>query len=132
MARFTFTIESEEEHEMSGLMVRLFNHKQTTPVSRSVEDATMPELKATSKVAPKTTAKARIEPLPEVIETPVVDVEPEITFQMVKDAGSVAMGKIKASGVSSIMKQHGGGAETFAGLDPSYFEAVYTAFNEAS
>jgi|GEM_PF-2873844 len=128
MARFTFTIESEEEHEMSGLMVRLFNHKQTTPVSRSVEDATMPEVKTFK-------AKATPKPKPEiaeVIETPVVDVEPEITFQMVKDAGSVAMGKIKASGVSSIMKQHGGGAETFAGLDPSYFEAVYTAFNEAS
>ena len=128
MARFTFTIESEEEHEMSGLMVRLFNHKQTTPVSRSVEDATMPEVKTFK-------AKATPKPKPEiaeVIETPVVDVEPEITFQMVKDAGSVAMGKIKASGVSSIMKQHGGGAETFAGLDPSYFEAVYAAFNEAS
>ena len=128
MARFTFTIESEEEHEMSGLMVRLFNHKQTTPASRSVEDATMPEVKTFK-------AKATPKPKPEiaeVIETPVVDVEPEITFQMVKDAGSVAMGKIKASGVSSIMKQHGGGAETFAGLDPAYFEAVYTAFNEAS
>ena len=128
MARFTFTIESEEEHEMSGLMVRLFNHKQTSPAPRSLEDATMPEVKTfKAKAAPK--------PKPEIVEVaeePVVDVEPEITFQMVKDAGSVAMGKIKASGVSSIMKQHGGGAETFAGLDPAYFEAVYTAFNEAS
>jgi len=129
MARFTFTIESEEEHEMSGLMVRLFNHKQTFPAPvQSVEEATMPEVRT-----PK--AKAAPKPKPEVVEVaeePVVDTEAEITFQMVKDAGSVAMGKIKASGVAAIMKQHGGGAETFAGLDPSYFEAVYAAFNEAS
>ena len=129
MARFTFTIESEEEHEMSGLMVRLFNHKQTTPAPvQSVEEATMPEVRTPKvKAAPKPKAE-----VVEVAEEPVVDTEAEITFQMVKDAGSVAMGKIKASGVAAIMKQHGGGAETFAGLDPSYFEAVYAAFNEAS
>ena len=155
MAQFEFRISSDDEGEIAGLMLRLFE-KHTMPAAKSAVPAAKPMTDA-----PHISAK-EVEPEEEV-EQPVrrtrrtkaqmeadnaveadepaaepVDQSPneadeserEITLDMVKKLGSKAMETIKASGVAAIFKSHGGGAESFGSLKPETYGAVYTAFEE--
>ena len=152
MAQFRFEIVSEDEGEMAGLMRRLFVHDAYVPRAATT-DVNPSGLSRMSEVAPddgdayeeeapanpepprrKRRTKAEMDADKEVVaeDDPAED-EPasEVTLDMVKAVGSKAMGVIKASGVAAILKAHGGGAESFGGIDPATYGAVYTALNEA-
>ena len=146
MAKFTFTIESDEEAEISGLMIRLFNHKATTaPQIKSTlthpDDDAQDETVTPAAEPVRRTRRTRAEIAATALEQDEVKVEEEanapdepaeeITLDMVRTAGSKAMGVIKASGVNAIFKSVGGGAETFGSLQPDYYNAVYAALIEA-
>ena len=151
MARFTFTIESEDEGEMSGLMVRLFAHTDTiksaaskvkaVPVSTLTHPAdddivesepSSPEPVRRTRRTKAEMAEAAAEPSAEVdVEGEEVPAT-EVTLDMVKAEGSKAMGTIKASGVTTIFAKHGGGAETFAALKPQHYAAVHDALVQAN
>ena len=147
MAKFTFTIESDEEAEISGLMIRLFNHKATTapqvkstlthPDDDDAQDETVTPaaepVRRTRRTKAEIAAAALEQDEAKVEEAANATDEPaeEITLDMVRAAGSEAMGIIKASGVNAIFKSVGGGAETFGSLQPDFYGAVYDALIEA-
>ena len=173
MAKFTFTIESDEMGEMSSLLGKLFaghaeikaapapkpkpapepvpstlTHPDDEEVSFTGPVEVIAEVqrrtrRTQAQIAADNAAKAppAVEPKFDTVEDevepevePEVDVEPaelDATLDMVRAAGSKAMGLIKASGVSEIFKQHGGGAETFGSLQPDRYNAVYAALVEA-
>ena len=138
MARFTFTIESEEEQEMASLMGRMFVHPDTPKRAHLSSPLTHPDDEA--EAAPfRRTRRTKAE-MAEAAEAPPaeVDVEDEevpaveVTLDMVKAEGSKAMGAIKAGGVAAIFTKHGGGAESFGSLKPQHYAAVHAALVEAN
>lgn len=152
MAEFTFTIRSEDEKEMSGLMVRLFGHGVSDPNFLGVrvpakstlthpDDDAQDETVTPAAEPVRRTRRTKAEIAATALEQDEAKVEEaanatdepaeEITLDMVRAAGSKAMGIIKASGVNAIFKSVGGGAETFGSLQPDFYGAVYDALIEA-
>lgn len=142
MAKFSMHIDSDDEIEMSALMVRLFSghtpaysERQMPAAARASKAAPVEEVveEEVAKPAPKPRAKpalkvveAEREDEREVVEEDAAD---EITLAMVKAAGSQAMSNpaIKSSGVAAILKEFGDGAESFGAIDEKYYLAVYNA-----
>ena len=120
MAKFTFSIESEEKHEMAALLSGLFDHVAPAEV------VTVP--------APKRSKLKLVdEPVAEVVVDEIVDepvakaVVDDVTLDMLKAKGSAIMPKVRAAGLGALIAQHGGGATAFGNIDPAYYLAVYAA-----
>lgn len=133
MARFTFTIESEEEVEMARLMVGLFHHDVPKVVSWAKPDAVEEAVPVTKPKAVKAKPVAVVEPEPEP-DTVVQEAEeaPEITLQALKHLGSQAMShpQIKAAGIAAVLSEFGNGADSFASLKEEYYPAVHKELSD--
>ena len=120
MAKFTFSIESEEKHEMAALLSGLFDH--VAPAEAVTAPA--PVLKRSKlKLVDEAVAEVVVD---EVVE-PAKVVADDVTLDMLKAKGSAIMPKVRAAGLGALIAQHGGGATAFGNIDPAYYLAVYAA-----
>ena len=118
MAKFTFSIESEEKHEMAALLSGLFDHVAPAEV------VTVPAPKRSKlKLVDEAVAEVVVD---EVVE-PAKVVADDVTLDMLKAKGSAIMPKVRAAGLGALIAQHGGGATAFGNIDPAYYLAVYAA-----
>ena len=120
MAKFTFSIESEEKHEMAALLSGLFDHVAPAEV-------------VTAPAPKRSKLKLVDEPVAEVVVDEIVDepvakaVVDDVTLDMLKAKGSAIMPKVRAAGLGALIAQHGGGATAFGNIDPAHYAAVYAA-----
>ena len=121
MAKFTFSIESEEKHEMAALLSGLFDHVAPAEV------VTVPAPKR-SKLKLVDEAVAEVVVDEKLVDEPVAKaVVDDVTLDILKAKGSAIMPKVRAAGLGALIAQHGGGATAFGNIDPAYYLAVYAA-----
>ena len=145
MAKFTFSIATDDKEEMASLLAVLLGTAAAIGIPVATETTAAP---ATTR-KPRGSAKAQAtatdkeptekDPAEELEKDPAEEPESdegeedseEITREMVTQLGSKLMPKLRAAGIKAIIVEHGGGADTFGSIKDDYLPAVYRAFKEA-
>lgn len=140
MAKFTLTIETDGEGELYDLVSRLMN-PGALPLTPAEQAApAKPRAARTGKQTSTKEVEPADAPIEEeisektqtaAVEEPAED-EEEIDLDAVKKAGSAAMPKLRAAGLTKILNEHANGATTFGTIDPQHYRAVYAALKAAA